>query len=312
MGLNDPPPAPVLVAPAAPPAPEELVEILPAKPAAPLPILFLPDDPPEPLAEPAPAPAVAATASTPPLPRPGSTPPITPEEARSFRRPERQKVQLFGASTFIFLALCAFGYYKYDEYKNRPPPPPPKQTAAQQKLKDVPSGANPLAAFKQAKATIDKANQKQLATNSAIHSMDSGAANDPTASIVSGNTTASPRASVVPVDTPAIAALAVVTESRLAAQPTENQVVIDNVAFIAKISDPEIPKPKEPFIKWAQKVRIGGMRLGSTPRVFINNMTYHIGDLVEPQLGIIFDHYDQQRRFLRFKDRTGAMIEIRH
>jgi hypothetical protein len=67
-----------------------------------------------------------------------------------------------------------------------------------------------------------------------------------------------------------------------------------------------------PFKAWVQNLRISGVRAGSNPKVFIERTAYGVGDLVNPQLGILFDGYDAETRMLRFKDKTGATVEVRN
>jgi hypothetical protein len=66
------------------------------------------------------------------------------------------------------------------------------------------------------------------------------------------------------------------------------------------------------FRAWTQNVRITGLRTGAHPRILINNVSFDVGEIVHAELGIVFDGYDSERRVLRFKDATGAVVERRH
>lgn len=60
---------------------------------------------------------------------------------------------------------------------------------------------------------------------------------------------------------------------------------------------------------WIRELRISGLRRGSSPRILIGGRSYAQGEIVNAELGVIFVAYDEPRRTLRFKDRTGRIIE---
>lgn len=72
------------------------------------------------------------------------------------------------------------------------------------------------------------------------------------------------------------------------------------------------PAPSTLFKAWVENLKISGVRAGANPRVFIGGTSYVPGDLVNPQLGISFDHYSPETRLLTFKDKTGAKVERRN
>jgi hypothetical protein len=72
------------------------------------------------------------------------------------------------------------------------------------------------------------------------------------------------------------------------------------------------PPASAPFKAWVENLRIGGVRAGATTRVFIGGTAYAAGELVNPQLGIVFDSYNPETRRLTFKDKTGATVERRN
>ncbi len=88
------------------------------------------------------------------------------------------------------------------------------------------------------------------------------------------------------------------------------------VVEVAKPAEPEPPPPppvaSAAFKAWVENARIGGVRAGSNTRVFIDRTSYAVGDLVNPQLGIIFEGYNAETRMLTFKDATGAKVERRN
>jgi hypothetical protein len=73
-----------------------------------------------------------------------------------------------------------------------------------------------------------------------------------------------------------------------------------------------VPVASVQFRAWVDNLRIGAVLGGATPKVFIGGTAYLVGELVNPQLGIVFDGYDAQTRILTFKDRTGASLEKRN
>ena len=59
---------------------------------------------------------------------------------------------------------------------------------------------------------------------------------------------------------------------------------------------------------WVSEARISGVREGDSPRAFINGILVRKGDMIEPQLGIVFDGVDPVRNLLIFRDDTGAIV----
>jgi hypothetical protein len=75
---------------------------------------------------------------------------------------------------------------------------------------------------------------------------------------------------------------------------------------------PPAPAASPAFHAWVENLKIGGVRGGSTSRVFIGATAYAPGDVVNPQLGIVFEEYNAETRMLTFKDKTGAKVERRN
>lgn len=244
--------------------------------------------------------AASETTSVPPAA--SSSPPVAPATPAPYhyKRPVRQKGNFFGFSTLLFFVVCGFGYYKYDEYQKRPPPAPPPKP--KEPLKEVSLTANPLTALKQAKETIAVAGEKHKAAYDEVASMDQsiGASTKPAPGSASlphaGGTVPAAQKSGAPA-TPGQEITTVQTQA-------SNQLTTPVAAGL--------PKPSPAFIKWARKVRIGGVRPGATPRVFIERTTYQKGDTVDKQLGISFENYESSTRMLSFKERSGAVMEIKY
>lgn len=60
------------------------------------------------------------------------------------------------------------------------------------------------------------------------------------------------------------------------------------------------------------KLKVGGIRFGPPPRLFIEGLTYKPGDVVDQRLGIIFVGLDVTRKEIVFKDGTGTVIRRRY
>lgn len=65
------------------------------------------------------------------------------------------------------------------------------------------------------------------------------------------------------------------------------------------------------FRAWVNGLKINGVRGGAVPRVLIGGASYNQGDVVNAEMGVIFDSYDAQRHILRFRDRAGMVVERR-
>lgn len=60
------------------------------------------------------------------------------------------------------------------------------------------------------------------------------------------------------------------------------------------------------------QLKVGGVRMGPPPRLFIEGLTYKPGDVIDQRLGIIFVGVNVSTRELVFKDRTGAVVRRRY
>ena len=66
------------------------------------------------------------------------------------------------------------------------------------------------------------------------------------------------------------------------------------------------------FHLFVDKLKVGGIRVGPSPRLFIEGLTYKPGDVVDQRLGIIFVGLDVTNKEIVFKDDTGTMIRRRY
>jgi hypothetical protein len=106
-------------------------------------------------------------------------------------------------------------------------------------------------------------------------------------------------------------------ETPAAAEPAPTSAPQEPVATLtagpaAPALPPPPPAPSVAFRSWVENLHVSGVRAGASPRVFIGGTAYAAGDLVNPQLGIIFEGYDSEKRLLIFRDKSGATVERRN
>lgn len=256
--------------------------------------------PPEVAGEAKAIPAGPPVVSMEPFPFPGvdAAPPMGPVDLKNaaapYRPPPPRKVQWFGFSTLLFCACCVVGYLKFKEYQLKPPAPPAEPAPA---LKEVPASANPITAFKQAKAIIKDAGEKHKAAFDTVEAM-----LDNPAAPVKAAVQAAPASPVVAVE-----------QASPAKEPEKplSDLVLRSFDERVLLSPAGSKEPAKAFVHWAQSVKIGGLRGGAVPRVLIGQTAYKPGDLVQAQLGIVFQGFNDQSRELRFGDKDGAVIIIR-
>jgi hypothetical protein len=66
------------------------------------------------------------------------------------------------------------------------------------------------------------------------------------------------------------------------------------------------------FNIFVDQLKVGGIRVGPPPRLFIEGLTYKPGDVVDQRLGIIFVGLDVTNKEIVFKDDTGTMVRRRY
>ena len=99
----------------------------------------------------------------------------------------------------------------------------------------------------------------------------------------------------------------VAEEAETVAAPVDapSRVVIEETVEPAV---PSVLQPSAEFTAWVSQARISGVREGQSPRAFINSILVQKGDVIDVQLGIIFDGVDAQRNLVIFKDGKGAIV----
>jgi len=86
----------------------------------------------------------------------------------------------------------------------------------------------------------------------------------------------------------------------------------ETAAEVQPAVPPPPPAASVAFRGWVENLKISGLRGGANPRIFIGGSSYQRGDLVNPQLGIIFKDYNDATRTLTFEDGTRATVERRN
>jgi hypothetical protein len=97
------------------------------------------------------------------------------------------------------------------------------------------------------------------------------------------------------------------------AQPAESGIVAPVVAKTAMPDEATGPaRPSAAFENYVAGLRVSGVLLGSSPRALINGRTVHIGDVLDPVLGVRLVEVDGASRHLVFEDATTASIRARY
>jgi cytoskeletal protein RodZ len=66
------------------------------------------------------------------------------------------------------------------------------------------------------------------------------------------------------------------------------------------------------FSAFVAEMRINGVFQGSPARALINGHTYREGQLVDPGLGIVFDHIEPATKQIVFRDQSGATVSRKY
>lgn len=194
---------------------------------------------------------------------------------RSFAVGGKKKVILLGGGLAAILVLGG-GFFAYLKLTEEPPPPPPRPKLA----------ANPTTPQGQAVGAAQAAVEQAKAA------------------------TVEPVNEVVAAETPPPAPAG----SPEPAAATPEPAVVEQ-------PKPEPPKPVAPpppppasiaFRAWVENLKIGGLRGGTNPRIFVGGISYQEGEVINPQLGIIFENYNDTTRMITFRDRSGAKVERRN
>jgi 3-oxoacyl-ACP reductase-like protein len=74
---------------------------------------------------------------------------------------------------------------------------------------------------------------------------------------------------------------------------------------------PPQPEPTLQFRAFVDHLKINGVRTGPPPRLFVEGISCRPGDVLDHDLGVIFDGLDSTSNEIIFKDATGAVVRRR-
>ena len=75
--------------------------------------------------------------------------------------------------------------------------------------------------------------------------------------------------------------------------------------------NPPPPEPTLQFRAFVDHLKINGVRTGPPPRLFVDGISCRPGDVLDHDLGVIFDGLDSTSNEIIFKDATGAVVRRR-
>ncbi len=107
-----------------------------------------------------------------------------------------------------------------------------------------------------------------------------------------------PVAPAVVVGEPEPESTAIVVEPVPPAEPSDQ----------APAPPPPPPAPSAAFKTFVESARINGVFQGSPPRALINGRTVRPGETLDLQLGITFERVDVARKFIYFREASGAEL----
>jgi hypothetical protein len=95
------------------------------------------------------------------------------------------------------------------------------------------------------------------------------------------------------------------------AAPESTDLPADEAAKLNVVTVSQgVPTEASPaFQTWVHDLKINGVRAGATPRIVVARKLYTVGEIMNVELGITFEGYDAARHILRFKDKTGFILE---
>ncbi len=200
------------------------------------------------------------------------------------------------------LVLAGGGFFAYKTFLTpEPPPPPPAKKATTPTVKTAPNapttpGVN-TAQQTPAEILSQAAKTPSNAINKAKDAVTTREASGQT-QIDLGDKPAAPADGASKTVGP-------VTKSSSAMTPIGKGVSASTPVEAAVEASPE-------FRSFVATAKISGVFQGSPSRAFINGRLARAGDVVEPNLGIMFASVDAERKQLVFKDKSGAIVSRKY
>lgn len=273
-----------------------------------------------------------------PLPPPPPNAPFPPPPAakgavkttdQAYIKKVKKLAIVGGGALGLLLVLGLGGLWAYNKFLKPEPPPPPKATPPAPKPQDAPAQT---AEVKPADPTTTPTDTKpaDAAATTTDKPADTAAqpapATDKPADASAAPQTALGQAVATTKDTVAkvdqgrtAAANEVIASDSPAPKPDEAKPVVEQKpagaeakpAVVAPKPGATGPAPSQAFKAWVADLKNVSVRGGAAPRVFIGGITYPQGEVVNPQLGIVFEGYDDKRKMIIFRDKSGARVERR-
>jgi hypothetical protein len=217
------------------------------------------------------------------------------------------KTGLIGALVAGVVVLAGGGFYAYKKFLAPEPLPPSRPVVAPRPAAPVDKPSAPLAVNLGNAPVITAAGSvnasSQPAAPGQLPASPGGAPAAPVRAQINSAVAAqqAPLNEVLAADRSAPVGVSAAASALPPAHPAAGAAV------------PARPAGPDPAVQaWVAGVHIGGVRIGDSPRIFIDGVTYRAGDMVKPELGIRFDSADADREVLIFKDRTGAIVEKKY
>ena len=220
--------------------------------------------------------------------------------------PGRKRVGV-GLAAIIVLGGGGFFAWKHFNPATTPPPPPAKATAGKSvpapvPAKSIPAVATPTSTTPTPSETLNKL--AHLPVNAINKAKDVIATRE-----ASGQTRVDAAAigEEVP-DKPSAPVPAAPVKPAAPAPKTATVMTTLAPGLAAGTQVEAAPQASPAFRSFVANAKVSGVFQGTPVRAFINGRMMHVGDLVDPVLGIFFDGVAGDRRQLIFKDKSGATV----
>ncbi len=86
------------------------------------------------------------------------------------------------------------------------------------------------------------------------------------------------------------------------------QVTLAGGIIIANAPVAGAPDASPAFLYWVVGQNVRGVNQSNPPRILLNNRPVTEGQVVNPALGITFDHLDPEKKLIVFRDESGALV----
>lgn len=74
--------------------------------------------------------------------------------------------------------------------------------------------------------------------------------------------------------------------------------------------DPKAPQASSEFMEFATTLKVKGVLQGNPAKAMLNGRLVRVGDVISPELGVTLAGVDSVKKFLLFRDKTGAELRV--